>query len=192
MIAAPAKPTMHPATSRLGKPSRRNSPLRIATKTGPVFTSMAAVPASTVRSAWLSNRLYAPNQSNPHASNPGTSPRRGSGCRRTTTSTPSATLPTSKRASAREPGASTRPAAWIPTNAEAHRTTVAIAAASAMRLSRGGTPSVVTAPSLIRRDLRPDGTPAPASTRTIQPPPGSRPTQARSRCDVLCLGDDTS
>src|SRR5579863_5732598 len=55
-----------------------------------------------------------------------------------TTITPSATVPTTRRASAREPGESTRSAARMPTNADAQRTTVASAAASARPRSLDG------------------------------------------------------
>src|SRR4051794_37344679 len=54
----------------------------------------------------------------------------GSGSRRTATTTPSASAPTSSRASDSAPGPSSWPAARMPTKADAHSATVISAAAS--------------------------------------------------------------
>ncbi len=51
MTAHPANATAQPAKSPGGKPSRRKIPARIAIRIGPMLTSIAAVPASTRRSA---------------------------------------------------------------------------------------------------------------------------------------------
>jgi len=51
MVTQPVNATAHPANRPGGKPSRRKIPAMIAIRIGPVFTSIAAVPASTRRSA---------------------------------------------------------------------------------------------------------------------------------------------
>jgi len=55
--ATPPNATAQPAKRPGGKPSRRKIPAKIAIRIGPVFTSMAAVPASTRRSAAFSTTL---------------------------------------------------------------------------------------------------------------------------------------
>jgi hypothetical protein len=55
--ATPPNATVHPAKRPGGKPSRRNTPAKIAIRIGPVFTSIAAVPASTRCSAAFSTTL---------------------------------------------------------------------------------------------------------------------------------------
>src|SRR5918998_6475093 len=67
---------------------------------------------------------------------PNRSLRAGNRSRRTKTRVPSAALPTSSRASDNGPGDRSSPAARIPTNAEAHRTTVTSAAPPASSASR--------------------------------------------------------
>ena len=57
MIAVPANATTHPASKPGGKPSRRKAPASRAIRIGPTFTSIAAVPASTRRSASFSTTL---------------------------------------------------------------------------------------------------------------------------------------
>jgi hypothetical protein len=47
----PENATAQPANSRRGNPSRRKIPARSAIRIGPVLISIAAVPASTRRSA---------------------------------------------------------------------------------------------------------------------------------------------
>ena len=51
---APASETAIPAPSRRGKPSRSSQPPSRAIRTGPIVTTIAAVPASTSRSPQLS------------------------------------------------------------------------------------------------------------------------------------------
>jgi hypothetical protein len=51
MSTHPPKATAHPARSPGGKPSPRKIPARIVIRIGPVLTTIAAVPASTRRSA---------------------------------------------------------------------------------------------------------------------------------------------
>ncbi len=53
MITTPANATAQPVRSERGKPSFRTTPASTAIRIGPTFTSMAAVPASTRRSASL-------------------------------------------------------------------------------------------------------------------------------------------
>ena len=77
---------------------------------GATLTSSDAVPASTRRSAALRATLYAPNQSTPHVITPGSPARPTIGGRRISIIAPSAALATSRRASARGPGPSSRPA----------------------------------------------------------------------------------
>src|SRR3954466_9118968 len=57
MTIAPTNATAPPASSVRGKPSRRRTPASSAMNTGPMFTSIAAVPASTQCSAALSNHV---------------------------------------------------------------------------------------------------------------------------------------
>ena len=57
IVTHPANATAHPAKRPGGKPSPRNTPAMIAIRIGPVFTSIAAVPASTCRSAAFSATL---------------------------------------------------------------------------------------------------------------------------------------
>jgi hypothetical protein len=53
----PVKATAQPANSQRGKPSARKMPARMAIRIGPVLITIAAVPASTRRSAALSVKL---------------------------------------------------------------------------------------------------------------------------------------
>ena len=71
-----------------------------------MFTSIAAVPASTRRSASLSATLYAPNQVTPQNAIAGRSRRAGTGSRRTSTTKPSAMLAIVSRPSASASGES--------------------------------------------------------------------------------------
>src|SRR4051812_35412971 len=57
IVKHPANATAHPAKSPGGKPSPRNAPAMIAIRIGLMFTSIAAVPASTCRSAAFSVTL---------------------------------------------------------------------------------------------------------------------------------------
>lgn len=134
----PANATASPARRRVGRPSRRNTPAKMPRKIGPVLTSMEAVPASTWRSASLSARLYAPNHSRPAATmNPKS--RRLTGTQpRVSRSAPSATEPTNRRPSAIEPGENVSATSRMPTNADAHRMTLTLAAANARRPVPGG------------------------------------------------------
>ena len=72
-----------------------------------------------------------PNQRTPQITMRLQSPRAGRLDGRSASSPPSATLATSSRASASGPPARSSPAARMPTKADAHRTTVTSAAASA-------------------------------------------------------------
>ena len=53
MSTTPVNATAHPVSSERGKPSFRTTPAITAIRIGPTFTIMAAVPASTRRSASL-------------------------------------------------------------------------------------------------------------------------------------------
>jgi hypothetical protein len=57
MRTTPAKATVMPATSHRGNPSPRSSPAKTAIRIGPMFTSIAVVPASRCCSAALSATL---------------------------------------------------------------------------------------------------------------------------------------
>ena len=57
IVTAPAKAMAQPASNRDGKPSPRNRPPMMAIRIGPTLTSIAAVPASTYRSAVFKARL---------------------------------------------------------------------------------------------------------------------------------------
>ena len=57
MITTPANATAMPRSSVRGKPSLSSHPASSAIRIGPTFTSIAAVPASTRRSASFSATL---------------------------------------------------------------------------------------------------------------------------------------
>jgi hypothetical protein len=67
MQTTPTNATAPPIASHFGIPSPRIQPAPSAIRIGPVLTTMAVVPASSVRSAMLSTTLYAPNQASPKA-----------------------------------------------------------------------------------------------------------------------------
>ena len=57
ITTTPANATAQPVKSARGKPSRSTNPATTAMRTGPTFTSIAAVPASTRRSPEFSATL---------------------------------------------------------------------------------------------------------------------------------------
>lgn len=69
-----------------------------------MFTTIAAVPASTCCSPQFSTTMYRPNHSSPDQAIPGQAARDGSPSRRTSSSVPSAREPASSRPRARAPG----------------------------------------------------------------------------------------
>ncbi len=99
-----------------------------------MFTSMAAVPASTSCSPQFRATMYSPNHSTPEVMIPGQAPRRGSPSRRTSRITPSTRAPVASRPRASAPGEYASPALRMETKAEAHSTTVVQAAATARAL----------------------------------------------------------
>ena len=102
---APLNATSAPITSQRGKPSPSSSPANSAMRIGPTLTSIAVVPASTRCSAALRATLYAANQATPATAMSSHSRRFGVIHRRlTSTDTPSARVPTSRRPSASGPG----------------------------------------------------------------------------------------
>src|SRR2546422_2850987 len=123
ITTTPANATVPPMTSARESGSRRNTTARATRKIGPTLTSIAAVPASTRRSASLRTTLYRPNHRRPAISSSPTSRRAARVHPRVRSRAPNRMLPSVSRPSARAPGENARPAALMPTNAEAHRQT---------------------------------------------------------------------
>lgn len=69
-----------------------------------MFTTMAAVPASTCCSPQFSTTMYSPNHSSPDLMIPGQAARPGSPSRRMSSRAPSASEPVSSRPRASAPG----------------------------------------------------------------------------------------
>src|SRR6266853_394952 len=123
---ATAPPTNNPAVRR----SRRNTAAKAMIKRGAMLMTIAAVPASTVRSAVLRATLYKPNHNRPAIAKSASSRRAGRVRPRRSSGMPSRILPIRRRPSAREPGEMVRVAARIPTNADDQRQTDTSAATS--------------------------------------------------------------
>src|SRR6266498_2880366 len=128
--AAPANATAIPASRRGGNPSFSSQPLSSAISIGPMATTIAAVPASTLRSAQFRAIMYRPNHKIPAATIPGHAARGGIPSRRISSMTPSVIDPTARRPSANAPGLKCGVASRMATNAEAQSSTVTPAAAS--------------------------------------------------------------
>src|SRR2546422_4002919 len=75
ITTTPANATVPPMSSARESGSRRNTTARATRKIGPTLTSIAAVPASTRRSASLRTTLYRPNHRRPAISRSPTSRR---------------------------------------------------------------------------------------------------------------------
>src|SRR5215831_10327598 len=127
---APANDTASPASRRRGKPSRSSQPPSTAMTTGPMLTTIAAVPASTCRSPQLSVTMYTPNHSTPVPAMPGQAARGGQPSPRASQTAPRTSEPASSRPRASAPGSKYRPASRIATNADAQASTVTDTAAS--------------------------------------------------------------
>src|SRR5215831_4233080 len=132
---APANDTASPASRRRGKPSRSSQPPSTAMTTGPMLTTIAAVPASTCRSPQLSVTMYPPNHSTPVPAMPGQAARGGQPSPRASQTAPRTREPASSRPRASAPGSKYCPASRIATNADAQATRVTDTAASARRSS---------------------------------------------------------
>src|SRR5215471_4141005 len=145
-ITAPANETASPASRRRGKPSCSSQPPSNAITTGPMLTTIAAVPASTWRSPQLSATMYTPNHKTPVPAMPGQAARGGQPPPRASQTAQSTREPASTRPRASAPGSKYRPASRIATNADAQASTVTDTAASARR-SRPP-PGVPVCPSL--------------------------------------------
>ena len=107
--------------------------------TGPMFTSIAAVPASMRCSAAFSSTLYAPSHSRPHSTRrPASDARRQGVAARGDEEPERRARAASSRPSVSGPADRSSPAARMPTKAEAHSTTVTRAAAVPARWSSIG------------------------------------------------------
>src|SRR5215472_13401890 len=142
-ITAPANDTASPASRRRGKPSCSSQPPSNAITTGPMLTTIAAVPASTWRSPQLSATMYTPNHKTPVPAMPGQAARGGQPSPRASQTAPRTREPANSRPRASVPGSKYRPASRIATNADAQASTLTDTAASVRDL-----PPSPTAPTL--------------------------------------------